>query len=464
MSKSGLEGDTKGQMSISTLAARQLATTSKSQPKMQGISPRWLLRALPWVNVTGGTFRVNRRMTYAVGDGRLEFTNVGAKAAVVPAELCELPVLRGFADDAVLAALAGKFVQSEYRPGMTIAELGTPAEHVHLLVHGKANKLGKGQYGDDTVLETIADGAHFGDDAIVEDDDVWEYTVKAVTPCTVLSLPQAVFEELIARAPALQAHVERYKELLRRPQDKAGQAAIKLSAGHAGEVVLPGTYVDYEPKPREYELSVAQTVLRVHTRVGDLYNDPMDQVEEQLRLTIEALREAQEHEMLNNRDFGLLHNADYKQRINTRKGPPTPDDMDDLLCRRRKTKFFLAHPRTIAAFRRECTRMGIEAPPVAFEGATVASWRGVPILPCDKVPISSEGTSSILAMRVGLEAQGVIGLYREGLPDEREKGLSVRKMGLNERAVTSLLVTTYYSAAVMIPDALGILENCEITR
>lgn len=452
------------QTSLGTRAARQLATTSKSPPYTQGISPRWLLRVLPWVNVTGGTYRVNRRMSFAVGDGRLEFSNIGAQASVIPQELTELPLLRGFTDEAALGVLAARFEQSEYRPGQTIVQRGAPATHVHLLVHGKANRLGEGRYGDELVLETLADGAHFGDQAIVTDDDVWTYSVKAITPCTVLSLPQAVLEELALRLPALRAHVEAYKEQLRRPQDKSGQAAIKLATGHHGEVVLPGTFVDYEPRPREYELSVAQTILQLHSRVGDLFNDPMDQLEQQLRLTIHALRETQEHELINNRDFGLLHNAEYKQRINTRTGPPTPDDMDELLCRRRGTRCFLAHPRTIAAFRQECTRRRIDPDTLDFEGSVVPAWRNVPLLPCDKIPVSETGTSSILAMRTGAEAQGVIGLFRDGLPDEREPGLSVRKMGTNEQAVGSYLVSAYYSAAVLIPDALGILENCEVGR
>jgi CRP-like cAMP-binding protein len=433
-------------MSLGTRAARQIATTTKSPPQMQGITPRWLLRVLPWVSVTGGAYRVNRRLSYAVGDGRLTFSNTGCKAQVVPAELCELPLLRGFTDETVLGVLAARFEQAEYQPGQMIVKLGASA------------------YGDATILETLADGAHFGDQSVVMNDDVWDYSVKAVTPCTVLSLPQAVFEDLIERLPALKRHVERYREQLRRPQDKAGQAAIELSAGHDGEVVLPGTFVDYEPKPREYELSVAQTILRVHTRVDDLFNEPMNQLEEQLRLTIHALREAQEHELINNPDFGLLHNADYKQRINTRTGPPTPDDMDELLCRRRGTKCFMAHPRTIAAFHRECSKRGLDPEPIEFEGSRVAAWRGVPVLPVDKIPISATGTSAILAMRVGADKQGVIGLFRDELPDEREPGLSVRKMGADEKAVQSYLVTTYYSAAILIPDACGVLENVEINR
>src|SRR5215471_6047131 len=91
------------QMSLDTAAARQLATTTKSVPQMQGITSRWLLHVLPWVQTTAGTYRVNRRLSYAVGDGRVSFTNVGAKVQVIPQELSELPLLRGFDDLAVLS-------------------------------------------------------------------------------------------------------------------------------------------------------------------------------------------------------------------------------------------------------------------------------------------------------------------------------------------------------------------------
>jgi hypothetical protein len=192
---------------------------------------------------------------------------------------------------------------------------------------------------------------------------------------------------------------------------------VTLAAGHGGEPVLPGTFVDYEAAPREYELSVAQTVLRVHTRVADLYNEPMNQVEQQLRLTIEALRERQEYGMVNNRDFGLLHNCDLRQRIQARSGPPTPDDMDELLSRRRKAQLFFAHPRAIAAFGRECTRRGIYPDTVDLNGHRIPAWRGVPILPCNKIPVTEQRTSSIIVMRTGEQDHGVIGLHQVGLPD-----------------------------------------------
>jgi hypothetical protein len=285
-----------------------------------------------------------------------------------------------------------------------------------------------------------------------------------VTACTVLMLPQQVFEDLIGQSEALRVHVERFWAQAQRPQNRRGEADIELTSGHAGEPELAGAFVDYEISPREYELSVAQTVLRVHTRVADLYNNPMNQVEEQLRLTIEALRERQEHEIMNNRDFGLLHNADLSQRINTRTGPPTPDDLDELLSRRRKSRCFLAHPRTIAAFGRECNRRGIYPQNADVNGHPMTAWRGVPLFPCNKIPITGTGISSILVMRTGVEDEGVIGLHQTGLPDEVQPGLNVRFMGINEKAIVSYLVSAYYSAAVLVPDALGILENVEIGR
>ncbi|MFB2771140.1 family 2B encapsulin nanocompartment shell protein [Pelatocladus sp. BLCC-F211] len=453
------------QLSLGTAAAKNLATTTKSAPQMQEITSRWLLRLLPWVQTKGGVYRVNRRLTYTVGDGRVSFTNVGAAVQVIPQELTELPLLRGFEDTDVLTSLANQFVQQEYAPDDVIVELGQPADRVILIAHGKVNKIGLGKYGEQVVLDVLADGDHCGDETVVQSQDTWEYTLKAVTRTIVLSLPQQAFEQLIGQSEALQSHVEAFRARLGQPQTSDGEAAIEVATNHPQETALSGTFADYELAPREYELSIAQTVLRVSTRIADLYNEPYNQTEEQLRLTIEALRERQEHELINNREFGLLHNADLKQRIQSRTGAPTPDDMDELLATVWKEPgFFLAHPRTIAAFGREANRQGVYPTSVDVNGAQVTAWRGVPIFPCNKIPVTNTRTSSILLLRTGLEKQGVIGLHQTGIPDEYQPSLSVRFMGISEKAIISYLVTAYYSAAVLIPDALGILEDVEIGR
>ncbi len=448
--------------SLSTAAARNLASTTKSAPQMQEITSRWLLRVLPWVQVNGGVYRVNRRMTYAIGDGRLSFTNVGVHVRVVAPELCELPQLRGFGDVEVLEEVAQRFTQHEFAAGDMIVERGGPIDRVYLLAHGKVDRVGEAAYGAPVVLEVLADGQFFGDRSLVESDLTWECGYRAATACTVLSMPRTEFEQLVERSDALRAHIEELRNRPKLPTNKYGEKEVALAAGHHGEPELPGTFVDYELSPREYELSVAQTVLRIHSRVADLFNHPMNQTEQQLRLTVEALRERQEHEMVNNREFGLLHNADLKQRIHTRTGPPTPDDMDELLSRRRNTHVILAHPRAIAAFGRECTHRGVYPSNVDYQGHSVPAWRGVPILPCNKIPVSDTFTTSILAMRTGEDNQGVVGLHQTGIPDEIQPSLSVRFMGIDDQAIIKYLVSAYYSVALLVPDALGVLENVEI--
>jgi CRP-like cAMP-binding protein len=475
-------------LSLPVAAARSLATTTKSVPQMQAITPRWLLRMLPWAEVSGGTYRANRRLTYTplprrffpsqpapaglpsspgrppAGNGQIAFTTSGGRTQVIPAGLRALPALRDFDDEPVLSELARRFEQRQCAADEVIAESGHQADHIHLIAHGKITKVGAGKYGGETVTGVLADGQYLGDQALTEPSAIWEYTARAGTACTILSLPREAFADLAARSPALAAHLDRYRARARRPRNRHGEAEITLAAGHDGEPDLPGTFADYETVPREYQLSVAQTILRVHTRVADLYNNPMNQTQQQLRLTIEALRERQEAEILTNPDFGLLNNADPAQIIHTRGGPPTPDDMDELLCRRRKTKFFLAHPRAIAAFGRQCSKRGVYPGTAEVEGYRATAWRGVPVLPCPRVPVTGSGVTSILAMRTGEEDEGVIGLRQADLPDEVEPGVTARLMGITGKGIISYLVSAYYSAAVLVPDALGVLDNVEIGR
>src|ERR1700691_5194978 len=139
-------------LSLSAAAARNLATATVTVPQMTEITPRWLLRLLPWVDVDGGVYRVNRVASAAKGQ--------------------------------------------------------------------RAN-----EFGEKTVDLLTVDGA---------------------------------------------------------------------------EPKLPTTFVDYEVDPREYHLSTIQTVLHTHTRVTDLYSNKIDQLREQIRLTVEAVKEREEWELINN--------------------------------------------------------------------------------------------------------------------------------------------------------------------
>lgn len=449
-------------ITLSTAAARQLATTTKSAPQMQGLTSRWLIQMLPWVDVKGGAYRVNRRLTYKLGSGRVLFNNTGAAVQVIPQTLSELVLLRGFADETILNALASRFMQKEFSAGEEIVTQGQPADGLLLLAHGKANRIVPGEFDDVAISKMLMGGDSFGDAALLEADSPWQFTVKATTRCIVLTLSRGAFEEALSQYPSLREHIDTFKGQPPLRTDRYGQAAIEVTAGVKGEAIIPSTFVDYEIAPREYELSVAQTVLRIHTRVADLYNDPINQTEQQFKLIVQEIRERQEDEMINNREFGLLHNASFEQRISTRSGPPTPDDLDELLTRHSSPHLLLAHPKAIAAFARECNKRGLYPQTIDMGGHWVPSWRGVPVLPCSKIPISPTQTTSILLLRVGEESQGVVGLYQTGLPDEYEPGLNIRFMGIDEKALISYLVSAYFSVAILVPDAVGILEDVEV--
>jgi hypothetical protein len=252
---------------------------------------------------------------------------------------------------------------------------------------------------------------------------------------------------------------------------QCGMHSHKICSGNLEELDMPQGFADFEERSKEYILSVIQTVLSVNTRVSDIFNSPINQLNEQIRLTIEAMRERQEWEIINNREFGLTNVVSNEMRISTRKGPPTPDDMDELISRVwKKPAFFLAHPLAIAAFGRECTRRGVPPVTVNLFGSPFITWRGIPIIPSDKMPLArfskskcGSGMSSILLMRVGEKERGVIGLHQTGIPDESHiPSLSVKLGGIDSRGVASYLMSLYFSAGVLSDDALGILENVEV--
>jgi len=240
--------------------------------------------------------------------------------------------------------------------------------------------------------------------------------------------------------------------------------SVDVACPGRDEFELPQTYVDYEDNPREYFLNAVSTVVDVHTRISDLYNSPYDQIKEQLRLTIETIKERQESELINNPDYGMLANVAGQQRITTLTGAPTPDDLDELLTKVwKEPALFLAHPLAIAAFGRECTRRGVPPATVSLLGSQFITWRGVPIMPSDKVPLE-DGKTKILLLRVGEQRRGVIGLYQPGLTGEQSPGLSVRFMGISRNAVSSYLISLYCSLAVLTDDALAVLDDVEVGK
>ncbi|MBL8814274.1 MAG: cyclic nucleotide-binding domain-containing protein, partial [Planctomycetaceae bacterium] len=349
---------------------------------------------------------------------------------------------------------------------------GEDGNKFFIIAQGQVEVLSKGVHGSNLRLALLTEGEFFGESDLVS-DKLSDVTVRTITPCTLLTLSRRDLDSVLAENPSQRTEFERAIKdhlELRSTVNRYGERNIDLVSGFAENVEIPETFVDYSATPREYSLSSVQTVVRVHTRVSDLYNGPYNQLEEQMRLTIEGIKERQEWELINNKKFGLINSVDPAMRISTRYGAPTPDDLDELLALVwKKPAFFLAHPKAIAAFERECTWRGVPPVTTTLFGTPIILWRGVPLIPCDKLEMKSRyqsnqwfGTTSILLFRVGEADQGVVGLHQSGIPGEIMPSLSARLMGLDSLGVASYLLTLYFSCAVLTDDALGVLENVEV--
>jgi hypothetical protein len=457
------------QRSVTTAVARNLATTSKTRPMMMSITPRHLLHLLPWVQVEGGTYRVNRTKVELSKAERIEIGSDGGSFAAD--ELRSVPLFAGL-PESLLERMRARFHTEEVPLGSELLIEGQDRSTFFVIAQGQVEILSKGVHGRDLRAALLTEGEFFGEVDLVSDKPS-DITVRTITPCVLLTLSRKDLDGVLDELPTLRDDfkkaIDEHLEL-RSTVNRYGERNIDLVSGFAENVEIPETFVDYAANPREYSLSAIQTVVRVHTRVSDLYNGPYDQLEEQIRLTIEGIKERQEWELINSQKFGLLHSVDPAMRISTRYGAPTPDDLDELLALVwKKPAFFLAHPKAIAAFERECTWRGVPPVTTSLHGTSIILWRGVPIVPCDKLEVKSRygsnqsfGTTSIVLVRIGEADQGVVGLHQTGIPGEIMPGLSARLMGLDSLGVASYLLTNYFSLAVLTDDALGVLENVEV--
>lgn len=437
------------------------------------ITPRWFLRLLPWVQVSGGTYRVNRTKVELSKAERIDVDLADGIASFQPDALRSVPLFSSLPVE-ITTRMASRFKTEIVSLGNELIVEGEDGNKFFILAQGQVEVLSKGAHGSNLRIALLTEGEFFGESDLVS-DKLSEVTIRTLTPCILLTISRKDLDGVLSELPSVkvefQKAIDQHAEL-RSTVNRYGERNIDLVSGFAENVEIPETFVDYSATPREYSLSAIQTIVRVHTRVSDLYNGPFNQLEEQMRLTIEGIKERQEWDLINSKKFGLLHSVDPAMRISTRYGAPTPDDLDDLLAQVwKKPAFFLAHPKAIAAFERECTWRGVPPVTATIFGTPMITWRGVPIVPCDKLEIGKSsrspadqrfGTTSILLLRVGEADQGVVGLHQSGIPGEIMPSLSARLMATDTLGVASYLLTLYSSCAVLTDDALGVLENVEV--
>src|ERR1700677_4880508 len=96
------------QRSVTTTVARNLANTTKTAPKMMSITPRWVLSLLPWVQVDGGTYRVNRTKVELKKAERIGIESLEGKASFAPEALRAVPLFSRL-PETIIGRMAARF-------------------------------------------------------------------------------------------------------------------------------------------------------------------------------------------------------------------------------------------------------------------------------------------------------------------------------------------------------------------
>lgn len=457
--------------SLSIRAAQQLTITTNTPPQIPSLTPRWVSKLLKWINVENGIYRVNKVRQRAIDwDRKLVIARDVDRVKEMSVEyfcglLNQVSLFRGI-PDTVVHELAKSMSYKKVKAGELIVKEGSDGDAFYIILGGQFEVSVKNTTKEKVIIKSLSGGDYFGELSLLEEVPR-NATIVSTTVGELLVLDKKSFLTMTNNA-SLKSHLdaelaERKKALLL--LNEYGESQIPLISGHYGEPIIPQGYADYDVSPVEIHLEVVQSILSMHTRVTDLYNTPHNQLEQQLKIVLENINERIEWEIINNKSIGLLNNVSVEQVIHPLNGAPTPDDLDALIALVwKKPTFFIAHPETIAAFGRECTFRGV--PPVIVEilGAKFISWRGLPLIPCNKVRINTSTkvpTSDIILIRTGEQDQGVVGLHKNNLGDS-DKSFFVQSMGINNKSIANYLVSKYFSLAVLVPDALAVMKNVEI--
>ena len=96
---------------------------------MTSITPRLLLSQLPWVQVNGGIYRVNRTKVELPKAERIEVDVSAGAASFPPESLRNVPLFSGL-PEAIIARMAGSFKTEEVPLGNKVIVEGEDGEQV----------------------------------------------------------------------------------------------------------------------------------------------------------------------------------------------------------------------------------------------------------------------------------------------------------------------------------------------
>lgn len=432
--------------------AKVLSAIQNTYAFAEFITPRLFMRMLPYVNLETGIFRINRVRKYKNNPGVLNDVSVRS-----------IELMRYFNEQEITSLLKNT-TQKTCVVG-EIIEQEQVENKFYIILSGEYELLMLNRNEKPVVVANLQAGKFFGGFKSLDYENHDKIKIRTSASGSVLVLDNNKFKELLQKDEFryyVKSSMMNYEN-----EYNTGEHKAKLISSYSDEPVMPKNYTEYDESPEEIELDVIQSVLGVHSRIHELYNNPHHQLESQLKILIQNIFEREEWEIFNNANHGLINQVAFDRKLTTRTGPATPDDLDELLnLLWKEPSVIVAHPRAIAAFGRECTKRGVPPVIVRMFGSNLITWRGVPLVPCDKIGIVKRrdglAITNMLIMRLGMDKQGVVGLNKADISYNGIPSLSVREMNTDDTSIINYLVTRYYNVAVLVPDALAMLCDIEV--
>ncbi|MEZ4713408.1 MAG: ATP-binding cassette domain-containing protein [Caldilineaceae bacterium] len=110
-------------------------------------------------------------------------------------------------DMTTLAALADRFSPEYMGEGQVVIQEGERGDKLYLIARGQVEVLVRGEAGAPRRIDTMQDGDHFGEMALLLDEPR-NATIRTLTGCLFLTLPKAEFLGLVQTMPAVHAAVD----------------------------------------------------------------------------------------------------------------------------------------------------------------------------------------------------------------------------------------------------------------
>ena len=130
----------------------------------------------------------------------------GRQASVDARRLRNISLLSDL-DDAALNRIAAGLTSEYFDADQTVFDIGAPGERFYLIARGRVRVLVDAVDGSDHVLETLADGDHFGEMALLQDRPRTA-TIRTVTPSVFLTMDRDEFLKLVAATPEMTRALE----------------------------------------------------------------------------------------------------------------------------------------------------------------------------------------------------------------------------------------------------------------